>query len=64
MLKMIFLLARRMFMLLLVLLPLGLFMFWHRPFPFPAAILLVLVPVIAFECGSSSGICCPSWGSW
>ena len=51
MLKMIFLLARRMFIrLLLVLLPLGLFMFLAQAIPLsPLQSLLVLVPVIAFE---------------
>ena len=51
MLKMIFLLARRMFIrLLLVLLPLGLFMFLAQAIPLsPLQSLLLLVPVIAFE---------------
>ena len=50
MLKMIFLLARRMFIrLLLVLLPLGLFMFLAQAIPLsPLQSLLLLVPVIAF----------------
>ena len=49
MLKMIFLLARRMFIrLLLVLLPLGLFMFLAQAIPLsPLQSLLLLVPVIA-----------------
>ena len=51
MLKMIFLLARRIFIrLLLALLPLGLFMFLAQAIPLsPLQSLLVLVPVIAFE---------------
>lgn len=51
MLKMIFLLARRMFIrLLLVLLSLGLFMFLAQAIPLsPLQSLLLLVPVIAFE---------------
>lgn len=66
MLKMIFLLARRMFIrLLLVLLPLGLFMFLAQAIPLsPLQSLLVLVPVIAFEVWLVISICCPSWGSW
>lgn len=51
MLKMILLLARRMFIrLLLVLLPLGLFAFLAQAIPLsPLQSLLVLIPVIAFE---------------
>ena len=51
MLKMIFLLARRIFIrLLLALLPLGLFMFLAQAIPLsPLQSLLALVPVIAFE---------------
>lgn len=66
MLKMIFLLARRMFIrLLLVLLPLGLFMFLAQAIPLsPLQSLLVLVPVIAFEVWLVIRHLLPSWGSW